>query len=336
MTMDLLLAVAAALGVALIGAAITLRLARTSMRWAAILSPVVVVAAIGAGLFVGVERMLIGGAETVLLVMTVVAPVALAVGIVVAARSHHITTETTAALAAERRRREVEQGRRELITWLSHDLRTPLAGIRAMGEALSDGVASDPDHYHKAIVAEADRTSAMVSDLMALAGLASGRDEAATEPVSVGDLASDLIGQLQPLAEAAELRLVGEPAAGRTEVDGDVGLIARALQNLIGNAIKYSQAGSFVRVRVESVDHQVRVLVTDGCGGLSGEERTHMFDAGWRKDKARTPRPGSGSGLGLPIVRAVAEAHGGTVTATDSPGGCTIALTFPGRNPSQD
>lgn len=330
---DLIWAVAASVGVGLLGAVLALRLAGRSMRWASLLSPVIVVLAVAAGLLVGAQRMLINGTEVVLLILAAVTPVAVLIGAFVSSRSQQAIARARADLEEERRRREVEEGRRELITWLSHDLRTPLAGIRAMGEALGDGVASDPAAYHRAIVVEADRTASMVDDLMALASLNAGSASMTSEPVVLGDLVSDLLSQLRPLAVSNDIELTGELAASSSDIVGDASLLTRAVQNLIVNAITYSPAGSRVHVLLEEAPGVVRVRVSDGCGGLTAEEREHMFDAGWRRDAARSPRGTAGSGLGLPIVRAVAELHGGEVHAEDRPGGCELVLSLPTGRP---
>ncbi|RLP11679.1 sensor histidine kinase [Propionibacterium australiense] len=327
----LLLAVTAALGMGLVGVLTTLRVARHSVRWATILSPVTAVLAIGAGLLVGIRQMLIGDAQVVLSVLAAVLPVALLVGIFVSIRSNRIASLTRAELEAEQRDRAVEKGRLELITWLSHDLRTPLAGIRAMGEALSDGVASEPERYYRSIIAEADRTTAMVNDLMALAGLQSGTNRMSDEPVSLADLVSDLLVQLQPLAEARGLHLAGELATDSSEVHGDASLLARALQNVMGNAVNYSLPGSRVRVLLYASPGTVTVRVSDGCGGLDEDTAQHMFEAGWRKDAARTPRATTGSGLGLSIVRAVVDAHGGRVYVEPGDAGCSMIIELPAR-----
>lgn len=325
----LLLAVAAALGVGLVGVLATLRAARRSIGWATILGPVTVVLATGAGLLVGIRQMLIGDAQVVLSVLAAVLPVALLVGIFVSTRSNRIASLARAELEAEQRSRAVEKGRLELITWLSHDLRTPLAGIRAMGEALSDGVASDPERYHRSIVAEADRTTNMVNDLMALAGLRSSSNQMSDEPVSLADLVSDLLVQLHPLAEARGMQLVGELAAESSEIQGDASLLTRALQNVMVNAVNYSLPDSRIHVLLDASPGMVTVQVSDGCGGLDADTARHMFEAGWRKDAARTPRASTGSGLGLSIVQAVVNAHGGHVHVEPADGGCSMIINLP-------
>ena len=153
MTGQLLVVAAVTLLVGLGCTAMTLSVARCSVRWAALLSPITVVVTVGVGMLIGVRLMLIESVGVPLLLLAATVPAALLAGVLVALRSQRVIAEAAAALEQERRRREVEQGRRELIAWLSHDLRTPLAGIRAMGEALEDGSAPDPASYHRAIVA---------------------------------------------------------------------------------------------------------------------------------------------------------------------------------------
>ncbi|MBV7363953.1 HAMP domain-containing histidine kinase [Actinomycetaceae bacterium TAE3-ERU4] len=326
---DLLLAVSISLLTGLICAFITLRVARCSVRWAAILSPVSVILAMAAGLLVGMKLMLIETGMVALLILAAVTPAALLIGIFLSIRSQDIISKTTAELEVEKRRREVEEGRRELITWLSHDLRTPLAGIKAMGEALEDGVASDPQLYYRNIITQADRTTAMVNDLMAMASLRSGTKKIQTEAVTLADLVSDLISQLTPLAESRLVKLSGVTHACCSDVIGDPGLLTRALQNIIVNAIQYTAPETSVKVVLECVDNQLHIRVSDHCAGLSKEDLARMFEAGWRGDAARTPGSATGSGLGLPIVRTVVEAHGGKVWAENSPHGCNIQIALP-------
>lgn len=328
MTGQLLIVAAVTLLVGLGCTAMTLSVARRSVRWAALLSPITVVVTVGVGMLVGVRLMLIESVGVPLLLLAATVPAALLAGVLVALRSQRVIAEAAAALEQERRRREVEQGRRELIAWLSHDLRTPLAGIRAMGEALEDGIAPDPASYHRAIVTEAERTAAMVDDVLALAGLQSGTLELNSETVTVSDLVSDLVGNLTPLALRRDVRLTGSVEGDSSDVTGDAGLLSRALQNIIGNAIAYTRPGTEVTV-VVSGDDTVRVQVRDGCGGLSPEALEKSFTAGWRGDRARTPGAGSGNGLGLPIVRTIVAAHRGTVDLRNRPPGCEVTIELP-------
>jgi len=200
MAEHLLIVALVTLAVGLVCAALTSTVARRSVRWASLLSPLAVVVTIGTGLLVGVRLMLIESVGVPLLLLAATAPAALLTGVFVSLRSQRMIARASTALEQERRQREVEQGRRELITWMSHDLRTPLAGIRAMAEALEDGIAPDPAAYHRSIIAETRRIAGMVDDVLALAGLQSGSLELGSETIAISDLVSDLVGNLTPLA----------------------------------------------------------------------------------------------------------------------------------------
>lgn len=319
-------AVAAVLGVGVVA------VARRSIRTAVLLTPLVGLLAAVAGVLVGSRLMLLHGStlQTVLLLLASAGLVAVVVAGFVAARVNAIAAKASEELAAVNRQRELEASRRELISWLSHDLRTPLAGIRAMSEALEDGIAPNPNRYLRAITAEAERTSTMVDDLLALTRLHSGVGGAQPEPVVLGDVASDLVGQLGALARAKRITIVGR-ATGSTKVNGDPALLARLVQNLIVNAIQYSAPDSTIEVQASRDGARVIVQVTDACGGIPEEDQARMFELGWRADDARTPGASggsTGSGLGLAIVAAVAEAHGGQVAVQDAPGGCRIQVSL--------
>ena len=320
-------AVAGALGLAIIV------LARRSMRAAVLLSPLVGLVATLAGILVGARLMVLEAASlrALVLLLTATGAVAVVVGAMVSTRVQAISARAARQVEEADRRRALEAGRRELISWLSHDLRTPLAGIRAMSEALEDGIAPDPQRYLRAITEETGRTSAMVEDLLALTRLHTGDAAMSREPVVLGDIASDLVAHLQALAGARGITLSGE-AGGSTEVDGDATLLARTLQNVIVNAIQYSRPGGAVVVRVRGTADAVTVGVRDSCGGVSPDERERMFDLGWRGDDARTPGAttgSAGSGLGLAIVRAVVDAHGGSVRVSPAPDGCLVEIALP-------
>lgn len=323
-------AVATALGLGVVA------VARRSIRVAVLLTPLVGLLAAVAGVLVGSQLMLLHGStlQTVLLLLASAGLVAVIVAGFVSAQVNAIAAKASQEVAAAKQQRELEESRRELISWLSHDLRTPLAGIRAMSEALEDGIAPNPKRYLRAINSEAERTSVMVDDLMALTRLHSGVKAMQLEPVVLGDIASDLVGQLGALAEAKEIAIVGR-ANGSTKVDGEPALLARVVQNLIINAIQYSAPASTIEVQVARTDDRVVVQVTDACGGIPDEDRERMFELGWRADGARTPDANSGStgsGLGLAIVSAVVEAHGGEVDVSNVAGGCRIQVSLPAAN----
>jgi signal transduction histidine kinase len=234
---------------------------------------------------------------------------------------------TSAKLAASREReRTLEASRRELVAWISHDLRTPLAGLQAMAEALEDGMVGDPRVYHTRIRAEVGRMSAMVSDLFELSRIQAGVLALSPARMSVYDLVGDAIAGVDALAREHGVRLVGdgvEPVP--VEVDGRE--MSRVLANLLVNAIRRTPADGTVAVAARREADRVVLSVTDGCGGIAPEVLPRVFDTGWRGTDARTPP--AGAGLGLAIVRGIVEAHQGSAAVSNVPGGCRFEVHLP-------
>ncbi|MEW1913256.1 HAMP domain-containing sensor histidine kinase [Kitasatospora sp. NPDC085895] len=254
----------------------------------------------------------------------------------------HLSEElaATSARLAESRRREqaLEQSRRELIAWISHDLRTPLAGLRAMAEALEDGVAEDPPRYLARMRTEVDRLTGMVDDLFELSRIQAGALTLSPSRVSVYDLVGDAIAGAAPLARERGVRLAGGAVAAEpVEVDGRE--ITRVLGNLLVNAIRCTPADGVVAVAARRAEDEVLVSVTDGCGGIPEADLPRVFETGFRGGAARTPRStgggagphhgDSGAGLGLAIVRGIVEAHEGRATVRNVAGGCCFEIALP-------
>ncbi len=239
--------------------------------------------------------------------------------------------DTSAKLARSREReRALESSRRELVAWISHDLRTPLAGLRAMSEALEDGVAEDPARYVRQIRAETERLTAMVGDLFELSRIHAGALPLRPSRMSVDDLVDGALAGAGPLAREHGVRLVGDGvAAVPVEVDG--GEMARVLGNLLVNAVRRTPADGTVAVAARREADTVVVSVTDGCGGIPEDDLPRVFDTGWRGSAARTPAEpgGGGAGLGLAIVRGIVEAHAGRASVRNVPGGCRFEVTLP-------
>ncbi|MEU6079989.1 HAMP domain-containing sensor histidine kinase [Streptomyces sp. NPDC047108] len=239
--------------------------------------------------------------------------------------------EATSARLAESREREraLDASRRELVAWISHDLRTPLAGLRAMAEALEDGMAQDPDRYFRQIRTEVERLNSMVGDLFELSRIHAGALTLSPSRMSVYDLVGDALAGADPLARELGVRLVGNPVdAVPVEVDGKE--MTRVLGNLLINAIRRTPADGTVAVAAERRGYDSVVLsVTDGCGGIPEEDLPRVFDTGWRGNHARTPTPPAGAGLGLAIVRGIVEAHAGHAGVRNVPGGCRFEVTLP-------
>lgn len=230
------------------------------------------------------------------------------------------------------RERALETSRRELISWISHDLRTPLAGLRAMSEALEDGMVDDPGTYYKQILSSVDRLSGMVDDLFDLSRLQAGSFSHDVEAISLDDLLSDCLVALKPLADAQNVRLAGAVGHGGTVV-GNGPELNRAITNVVANAIRHTRSQGRVDVCLDRVAGQqsVEISVQDQCGGIADEDLQRVFDVGYRGELARTPHSANlaGAGLGLAITRAVVKAHSGSVTVENVDEGCRFRLRFP-------
>jgi signal transduction histidine kinase len=238
-------------------------------------------------------------------------------------------TDTSAKLARSRaRERALEQSRRQLVAWVSHDLRTPLAGLRAMAEALEDGLATDPPRYHKQIRAEAERLATMVDDLFELSRIHSGSLQLSPDQIALADLVSDVLASTEALAREHGIRLDGS-AAGQLAVRADPRELSRALTNLLANAIRHTPPGGRVHVEVRPENGNALLAVADGCGGIPEADLPYVFDLAWRGTDARSPAPDGGAGLGLAIVRGVAEAHQGSVRVVNTGAGCCFEIRLP-------
>ncbi len=337
MIAPLIWAMLAAAAVGLVLGIGILLLGGRSPRWAALVAPLVGLVAILVGVSVGTQQMLIDDdtRTKLLLILVATAPVALASGLAVASRVRASSERAARELAEVNRRRELEATRLELLSWMSHDLRTPLAGIRAMSEALEDGLAPDPARYLRAIGAEATRTTGMVEDMLALSRLHSGNPLQRTV-VAMDQVLDEVLATSTPLAAERGIALTGE-VSGPVIVTGDAGYLRRMLQNLVTNGVQYSRAGGAVRVVVAGegmpgASRHVRIAVQDSCGGLGEGDAERMFEAGWRGDAARTPGATGGSagmGVGLAMVAGVVDAHGGSVSARSVGEGCEVVVSLP-------
>jgi len=231
-----------------------------------------------------------------------------------------------------------EQSRRELVAWVSHDLRTPLAGIRAMVEALSDGVVSDPEtieRYHHTICNEVDRLAALVSDLFELSRIHAGALRLELAPVRVSDVLSDVVAGATLLARAKGVTFttsISDDAVSRVSHAE----IVRAVQNLVDNAIRHTAAGGQIRlvVDIDSRANRSVISVTDSCGGIPPDDLSRVFDVSFSGDVARTPGDGR-AGLGLAVARGLVEAQEGQVGVQNVEGGCRFSISLPLTVPSR-
>ncbi len=230
------------------------------------------------------------------------------------------------------RERALESARRELVSWVSHDLRTPLAGMRAMAEALEDGVVADPEtvgRYHRQILLEVDRMSGMVDDLFELSRIHAGTLRLSRDRIGLGDLVADALAGVEELARGKAVRLSGE-VGPVIPVQADAAQLSRALRNLVVNAIRHTPGDGAVVVRASVEDDTACLSVADGCGGIPVDDLPRVFDVAFRGETARTPgADGAGAGLGLAIARGIVEAHEGAIGVVNSGPGCRFEIRLP-------
>ena len=234
------------------------------------------------------------------------------------------------ALQADSRRRQ------QLLADVAHELRSPVATLRTMAEALRDGIAVGPERSERAtraIVESATRMERLVNDLMDLARL--DLDEFPLHQVSL-DLraaARDCVRRQSQAAETAGLRLHPVEEGAAITVSADPHRLAQILDNLVDNAISHAGPGTEVRVTVEPGD-MVKVNVSDTGRGIPAKHLPYLFDPFYRGDAARTPG-GRHSGLGLRIARGLAHAHGGDlrIESIESQGTRAILTLPPLREP---
>ncbi|RFA20092.1 hypothetical protein B7R25_10915 [Subtercola boreus] len=261
-----------------------------------------------------------------------------------AALGAELVSASTRLAEAQAQTAQLEASRRELVAWISHDLRTPLAGLRAMSESLEDGLADDPQRYYRQIRTQVDQLSRMVDDLFELSKIDSGTLQLTLEDVSLYDIVSDAVADVQPLTAG---RTIGVASVFRRDiaVRADARELSRALTNLLMNALQHTPARTPITVSADVFDGRASVSVTDGGAGIPETDLARVFEPGWRGADARTPtaafapagpdsttdihQQSSGAGLGLAIVRGIIEAHHGTVSVQNVPGGCRFELSLP-------
>lgn len=236
---------------------------------------------------------------------------------------------------AAQQKERLEQSRRDLIAWASHDLRTPLASLQLVVDALVDGVADDEitrQRYLRTAQTEIANLKELINDLFELSQLESGHLDLNLQHTSLSDLLSDTLSTMRAMAERRGVRLDGHVSRDVDPVQIDPEKIQRVLYNLLSNAIRHTPAGGEVQLTAEAAGPGVRVTVTDSGEGIASEDLPHIFERFYRGERARTrERDGErGAGLGLAIARGLIEAHRGTIEVDSQPGqGARFIFTLP-------
>jgi two-component system, OmpR family, sensor histidine kinase SaeS len=227
--------------------------------------------------------------------------------------------------------RALEASRRELITAVSHDLRTPLATTRAMVESLADGVVTEPadvQRYLRLILQETQHLSGLIDDLFELSQIESGALRLQRMPLDVAELVSETVAAYQVAASDHDIRLQEEVSTTRIQADPE--RLQRVLRNLLDNALRHTPPGGVIQVQAAaaSVD-AVRVTVSDSGPGVPEPELERIFDRFYRGEPSRRRETG-GAGLGLAIARGLVQAHHGRIWAERSAlGGMAVSLVLP-------
>jgi signal transduction histidine kinase len=237
--------------------------------------------------------------------------------------------------AADREARALDAARRDLVAWASHDLRTPLASLRAMLDALTDGVVADPEtttRYLRQSQAEIVRMNALIDDLFELAQMDAGNLALRYDAGSLADLISDTLEGFSARAQARGLTLHGSVDSQVDPVWMASDKIGRVLRNLIENAIRHTPAGGDIQLGAEVQDGMILVSLKDSGDGIAPEDLPRIFERFYRGEKSRS-REGfdsGGAGLGLAIAKGLIESHGGRIWAESAPGrGTVMKFTLP-------
>jgi signal transduction histidine kinase len=218
------------------------------------------------------------------------------------------------------------EARRELVSWASHDLRTPLASMQAMIEAINDGLAR-PDEYMPSLADQVHTLSGLVDDLFELARIDAGVLTQQIQQVDLERVIGSCVRAFEAEARAKRISLQARADVGVPPVLCAPDQVQRVLHNLLTNAIRHTPPDGAIAIIVSPHEHDVTVAVEDTGEGVSTDAAERMFDRFWRADSSRTS---TGSGLGLAIARALVEAHGGRIWVENRPsGGARIAFTLP-------
>lgn len=235
----------------------------------------------------------------------------------------------------DEQKRQLEQTRRDLIAWVSHDLRTPLTSMRVMIEAMLDGVVQDEETVHRYLDnsrAEIEHLSHLIDDLFELAQLDVGHLQLDFQQASISDLISDTLGTMAAKAKYQQIELKGEVADDIDMIAMAPDKIQRVLSNLVDNALKYTPENESVTLRAYRSGDAVRIDIHNSGSYIPQDVLPRLFESFYRGERSRvTGDDGArGTGLGLAIARGFIEAHGGHIWAKSTrEDGTLFSFTLP-------
>lgn len=327
-----LLALGCSVPVVLVGA-LVIRLARSwSMTVSMVALVLIPTLATLAGVFCASRFMADADVRTIAVVLAVVALVTLPAAVMLARYQARRTVWEQEIQEAER---AAEQSRRQLVAFVSHDLRTPLAGIRALSEAIADGVVGGDEVRTEArrIEQETIRLSEMVDDLFEMAKINAGAVSAPYDRVALDEVVDDVRNTHRIAAERAGVTLEVDLPARPVRVIGSDRALVRVLSNLVANAIAHTPAGGTVRISVGADHNGAWARVDDTGVGIDAADLPRVFDVAYRGSNHRVPRSDSslpsGSGLGLAIAAGLIRAHRGTLSARNLSHGARFEIRLP-------
>lgn len=234
---------------------------------------------------------------------------------------------------AFRRQRELEEARQGLIAAVSHDLRTPLASLRVMVEAINDGIASDPEtvqRYIRAMERETVSLGRLIDDLFEMARLDAGQVQLRLQPNPIASIVQETLDSLRAQASRQGIALRSNVPGSMPPVLVDPDRIQRVLFNLIQNAIRHTPADGTVIVEAFDRGADIQVNVRDSGEGIPNVDLPRVFERFYRGDKARSRDGSAGAGLGLSIAKRLVETHGGRIwVAQPAEGGSVFSFTLP-------
>ncbi len=222
--------------------------------------------------------------------------------------------------------------RQEFVANVSHELRTPLASLRALAETLLDAALHDREaapRFLSQIIAEIDRLTLLVSDLLDLSAIESGSAKLEMVPVPVSEMVEDVVAKFRPVADRRSIALRVEGIDSLPPLRGDQVRLEQALANLVDNAVKYTPDGGTITVSGGDRGELIAISVTDTGIGIPAEHLLRIFERFYRVDRSRSRALG-GTGLGLSIVKHIATSHGGRVEVQSTEGrGSSFTLLLP-------